>query len=230
MFPAAAICSGGMFSKSINLAHAAGLVFLRQVEELLNCMNLHGWATTPESMPPADSLRLRNECELSWQSGNFRRAGVGRGETLEVRSEIRLDEVMWLQPDTESTEQQIYLSMLETLRLAINQRFFLGLFDYEGHFAVYPEGAFYKPHLDCHAGTSDRIVTTILYLNENWQPGDGGELKLWITPEGRDGAFVLIEPRMGTLVCFLAADFWHEVLPARKTRMSITGWFRQRQG
>jgi SM-20-related protein len=29
-------------------------------------------------------------------------------------------------------------------------------------------------------------------------------------------------------VCFMAGDFWHEVLPAKKTRMSITGWFRQR--
>jgi len=29
-------------------------------------------------------------------------------------------------------------------------------------------------------------------------------------------------------VCFMAGDFWHEVLPAKKTRMSITGWFRRR--
>ena len=198
------------------------------MEDLLDNMNLHGWATMAECMNVTDSLRLKNECELSWHTGHFKQAGVGRGETLQVRSEIRLDEVMWLQHDNESAEQQIYLTLLETLRLAMNQRFFLGLFDYEGHFAVYPEGAFYKSHLDCHAGKSDRIVTTILNLNENWLPGDGGELKLWTTPEGRDGAFVLIEPRIGTLVCFLAADFWHEVLPTQKTRMSITGWFRQR--
>lgn len=135
---------------------------------------------------------------------------------------------MWLHPGGASVEQEIYLAKLETLRLALNQRFFLGLFEFEGHFAIYPEGAFYSAHLDRHAGTSDRIVTAILYLNQHWQPGDGGELKLWTTPEGREGAFELIEPRMGTLVCFLAGDFWHEVLPAIKTRMSITGWFRQR--
>jgi len=202
-------------------------VFTRQVDNLLNHMNLHGWATAPTCMNAADSLRLKDECELSWRTGHFVRAGVGRGKTLEIRSEIRLDEVMWLDSNTESAEQQTYLRLLEDLRQTINQRFFLGLFAYEGHFAVYPKGAFYKPHLDCYAGKSDRIVTTILYLNENWQPGDGGELKLWTTPEGRDGAFILIEPRMGTFVCFLAADFWHEVLPANKARMSITGWFRQ---
>jgi SM-20-related protein len=147
---------------------------------------------------------------------------------LQVREDIRGDHVMWLQTDAASVEQIIYLAKLELLRLALNQRFFLGLFEFEGHFAIYPEGAFYKAHLDRHEGTNDRIVTTILYLNPNWQPGDGGELKLWTTVEGKAGAFILIEPRMGTLVCFMAGDFWHEVLPAKKTRMSITGWFRQR--
>ena len=62
---------------------------------------------------------------------------------------------------------------------------------------------------------------------EDWQPGDGGELKLWTKPGEKEGPFALIEPRIGTLVCFLAGDYWHEVMPARKTRMSITGWFRR---
>ncbi|NBV87043.1 MAG: 2OG-Fe(II) oxygenase [Verrucomicrobia bacterium] len=65
-------------------------------------------------------------------------------------------------------------------------------------------------------------------LNPNWQPGDGGELKLWTTAGQKTGAFVLIEPKMGTLVCLLSEDFWHEVVPASKTRMSITGWFQER--
>lgn len=196
--------------------------------EMLNAIDQFGWASVPGCLGEADSLRLRSECEEASDRGDFKRAGVGRGLDLHVREEIRGDHVMWLQTDSASVEQAIYLAKLERLRLALNQRFFLGLFEYEGHFAIYPEGAFYKAHLDRHAGTTDRIVTTILYLNPNWQPGDGGELKLWTTQEGKAGAFILIEPRMGTLVCFMAGDFWHEVLPAKKRRMSITGWFRQR--
>jgi len=197
--------------------------------DLLNAMDECGWAMMPGCLGEVDSLRLRTECVAASDKGEFRRAGVGRGLNLGIRENIRRDQVMWLaEAGAASVEQGVYLAKLEVLRLALNQRFYLGLFSYEGHFAIYPEGAFYKAHLDRHAGTSDRIVTTILYLNPNWQPGDGGELKLWTTPEGKAGAFILIEPRMGTLVCFLAGDFWHEVLPALKPRMSITGWFRQR--
>jgi SM-20-related protein len=196
--------------------------------EMLNAIDQFGWASMPECLDLADSLRLRIECCEAQERGDFKRAGVGRGLDLQVREDVRRDEVMWLQTGVDAGEQVIYLAKLELLRLALNQRFFLGLFEFEGHFAIYPEGAFYKAHLDRHAGTNDRIVTIILYLNLDWQPGDGGELKLWTTPEGKAGAFILIEPRMGTLVCFMAGDFWHEVLPATKTRMSITGWFRQR--
>lgn len=194
----------------------------------MTAMDRHGWAAMPGCLARGDSIRLVRECENACESGAFRPAGVGRGSSLEIREDIRRDQVMWLQPGDGSVEQEIYRKWLELLRLALNQRFYLGLFEFEGHFAIYQQGAFYKPHLDRHAGTSDRIVTVILYLNPDWQPGDGGELKLWTTAGGRDGSFELIEPRMGTIVCFLAGDFWHEVLPATKTRMSITGWFRQR--
>ena len=200
----------------------------KQMIEMLNAMDQFGWAAMPGCLDLADSLRLRTECCEAHERGDFKRAGVGRGLDLQVREDVRRDEVMWLQTGADSGEQVIYLAKLEWLRLALNQRFFLGLFEFEGHFAIYPEGAFYQAHLDRHAGTHDRIVTIILYLNPDWQPGDGGELKLWTTPEGKAGDFILIEPRMGTLVCFMAGDFWHEVVPAMKTRMSITGWFRQR--
>ena len=187
-----------------------------------------GWAVMPMSLSSEEGLHLKNECSASYADGAFRRAGVGRGESLQVREDIRRDEVMWIEPGAASVYQTLYLTSLETLRLALNERFFLGLFSYEGHFAIYPKGAFYKAHLDRHAGTRDRIVTVILYLNEGWQTGDGGELKLWTSADGRDGCYELIEPRMGTMVCFMAEDFWHEVLPATKQRASITGWFRQR--
>jgi SM-20-related protein len=198
------------------------------MKQILMDLERSGWAAKAGCFGAADSLRLRKECQDSCENGAFRPAGVGQGAGLSVRPEIRSDQVLWLEAADASVEQQLYLAWLEVLRLALNQRFFLGLFDFEGHFAIYPKGAFYKPHLDRHAGTSGRIVTAILYLNPYWQPGDGGELKIWTTCGEQTGASVLIEPRLGTMVCFLAGDFWHEVLPAVKTRMSITGWFRQR--
>ncbi len=190
-------------------------------------VRVHGWSVARDYLPPDQATELSKESREAWQQGQFRRAGVGRGKQLAIREDVRTDHVMWLR-DPMTACQRDYLDQLETLRLDLNRSLFLGLMDFEGHFAIYPEGGFYKAHLDRHHQTADRIVSVILYLNPGWQPGDGGELKLRTTPGVNDGPFEIIEPRLGTLVCFLAGDHWHEVLSANKTRASITGWFRAR--
>ncbi len=198
------------------------------MNELLEAIEHRGWAVLPDFIGPAESIKLRDECEEFSRSSEFKRAGVGRGADTAIREDTRSDQIMWLEPSEAAIEQQKYLAKLEDLRLAFNAQLYLGLFDFEGHFAYYPEGGFYKPHLDRHAGSSERVLTVILYLNENWQSGDGGELKLWRNSGEKNGPFEIIAPRLGTLVCFFSGDHWHEVLPAVKGRRSITGWFRQR--
>lgn len=177
-------------------------------------------------MAPSEARTLAAECSARWAGGEFHRAGVGRGTGLAIREDVRHDDVLWLDRGSAGPAQDRWLDAIEEMRLAMNRGLFLGLQGYEGHFAIYPIGGYYKPHLDQHENTQSRIITAILYLNDGWEKGDGGELKLWTTPGDKEGAFELIEPRLGTLVLFRAADFWHEVLPANRTRMSITGWLR----
>jgi SM-20-related protein len=97
------------------------------------------------------------------------------------------------------------------------------LFDLELHYARYPPGGSYARHIDQLHGRNERAVSFVLYLNDAWKPGHGGELRIF-NPEGiRD-----IEPIAGRLVCFLTAGREHAVLPTRQVRLSITGWFRRR--
>lgn len=184
-----------------------------------------GWSEAADYCERDFSLLLRDECLADLQLSPPRSAAVGRGNERGVHEAIRNDVTHWLTSESRAPQQLHYAEMMEQLRLKMNEQFFLGLFDFESHFALYPAGGFYKAHRDQHAGASNRVVTVILYLNENWQPGDGGELRIWTTPGAAKGPSVLIEPRMGTLVCFLSDDYWHEVMVSNKPRMSITGWF-----
>jgi SM-20-related protein len=67
----------------------------------------------------------------------------------------------------------------------------------------------------------------VLYLNRNWGEEDGGQLRLYTDPLDQ-GRYREIPPLGGSLVTFLSARFLHEVLPARRERISITGWFKRR--
>ena len=173
-----------------------------------------------------DAQALLLECMTAWDSGEFRRAAVGRGESKVIREDIRRDHVLWIEDMQQSPALDRYRERLEALRVGINRSLFMGLVDYEGHFAVYPPGGFYKAHLDRHQGTQDRVVTVILYLNPEWQPDDAGRLKIWTTPGDKEGSYEWVEPRMGSLVVFLSGDHWHEVEVSHAHRHSLTGWFR----
>lgn len=188
----------------------------------------HGWCVTPGFLDPALVQGLRQDVEAGWRAGAFRHAGVGHGAQLEVRPQVRTDRVKWLDPRNCSAAQGRYLDALERLRLALNGTLFLGLFDYEAHLAVYPPGTYYRRHLDQFRGIGSRRVTCVLYLNENWQAAEGGQLRIYTDPD-HPGHYEDILPTGGTLVTFLSARFLHEVLPAQRDRMSITGWFRTRE-
>ena len=161
---------------------------------------------------------------LAHAAGTFHPAGVGSGQA-EVRADIRGDQVHWIEEAEAGPALQIVLTKLELLRLEINRNLFLGLFDIELHFAVYPPRAGYLRHLDRFQDDNRRTLSVILYLNQDWQAEDGGLLRFW--PEA-NGCALEIEPIGGTLVTFLSERFWHEVAPTERQRLSLTGWFRHR--
>ncbi|GGB46575.1 SM-20 [Oceanisphaera marina] len=149
-------------------------------------------------------------------------AAIGREQHQQTNERIRSDKTRWIEGDTQV--QRYYLALMASLRQTLNRQLFMGLKDYECHYALYQIGDFYKKHLDAFRGRSNRRLTTVLYLNDDWQAGDGGELLVY--PFQHKTVLHRIMPKAGTLVCFLSEDFPHEVLPATRDRLSIAGWFR----
>jgi SM-20-related protein len=188
-----------------------------------------GWCVTPDFISPGLVDQLREEAGRIWDSGGFRHAGVGRGTGREVRPEVRTDRVSWLDPQSASIAQRLYLQSLEHLRLAINRELFIGLFDFEGHLAIYPPGSYYRKHRDQFRDIGERTVTCVLYLNRDWIDADGGQLRIYTDPTAPLHHEEIL-PIGGQLVTFLSARFLHEVLPSRRHRLSLSGWFRRRAG
>ncbi len=168
---------------------------------------------------------LKEQTDLLNQ-GQFKKAAVGKGDQKQVRSEIRSDEVLWMDPTALSPLQAIFWKKIEELKLVLNRRCFLGLKSFEGHFARYPVGSFYKRHLDQFHAVPHRIVTVILYLNDTWTEADGGQLRMYFPQEEGSERIEDVLPVGGRLVVFLSEEIPHEVMPTKKERISITGWLR----
>ncbi len=156
----------------------------------------------------------------------FAVGGVGRDDRR-LHESLRNDRIVWIDPDDDATRW--YFAWIESLRIELNRTLFLGLFDYECHFAWYPAGSFYGRHLDAFRGRRSRRVSTVLYLNHKWTEDDGGSLMLYQQDEpeaGEAAAVRTVVPVHGRLVVFLSEDVPHEVQPAQRSRYSIAGWFR----
>jgi SM-20-related protein len=172
----------------------------------------------------AEVLALRECARAREARGDFAPARVGaRGKECR-RDDIRGDFTCWLSEPWLPPER-LLMQRMEELRLQLNQDAYLGLLELELHYARYPGGAAYSRHVDQPLGSTRRKLSLVLYLNPAWQSTDGGVLRIHNTDE----RFVDVEPIAGRLVCFLTPGREHEVLEARRERLSISGWFRGRE-
>lgn len=199
-----------------------------ELDPVLDALADKGWVVIPHAIHPDIVRGLRDECLQVWERGLFHEAATGRADGQARRSEIRSDSVLWLDQVQDSVGVKNYLATMDEVMLAVNRGLYLGLVELEAHFAVYPEGAFYKKHLDRFQDDDARTLTTVFYLNEGWPHDAGGQIRLYLDDDCQQ--FVDVEPEAGTLVLFLSDRFWHEVLPARQQRLSVTGWYRRQNG
>lgn len=206
---------------------------------LLDPLHLHtfaeqGYVIVDDFISAEMTVLLAQEAVTRFNNQAMASARTGK-QTL-LNQAIRGDHIDWLEETDDSPAIQAYFAQMHQLQQLFNEQFFMGLQSLETHLAVYPAGTGYQKHLDQfqtnHSGQiNTRQVSSILYLNQDWSQAQGGELRLYLdetqTSYGKQWLDVL--PIGGRLVLFLSAKFWHEVRPATRERISLTGWFRTRE-
>ncbi|WP_136068787.1 2OG-Fe(II) oxygenase [Modicisalibacter radicis] len=183
-----------------------------------------GWFVGERFIDPALCRALHDELRTLADHRALQAAGVGRGEAHRLRRDIRGDAIHWLNRD--SQPQRDYLAAMAGLQGQINRALYLGLFEFEAHFAHYPPGSFYRTHLDSFQGRANRVISTVLYLTPDWPADGGGEMAIY-AEEDDTRELARVRPEAGTFVCFLSDRVPHAVLPTRYPRASIAGWFRR---
>lgn len=187
----------------------------------MNTLADRGWVECPEWLSPREALDLLSVAKRFHEDGTFKRAGVGRGPESKIEESIRRDEIRWLERGQDRAIDIVF-DRLESLLEELNREFFLGLRNFEAHFARYDAGGFYERHVDRFRSDDSRVMSAVLYLNEDWSPDDGGQLTIYANP-----AAIEIAPRLGTLALFRSETTEHSVSKSHKIRWSLAVWFRR---
>lgn len=190
-------------------------------ESIANAIADKGYSIQPNALPQPLLGQLSNHVQ-AMPASDFKKAGIGRDSEHQLNQVVRSDEIYWITNDSDAGVA--WLDWVESLKVFLNRRLFLGLFSSESHFAHYAPGDFYKKHSDAFKGQANRVLSMVVYLNPAWQAEDGGELLIYSAQERQ--ASIKVTPSFGSIVVFLSEDFPHEVLPAQRDRFSIVTWFR----
>ncbi len=185
------------------------------------------FAIAPEFLAPEAVSALHREATRRLAAGEFRAARVGRAGAAQRDPAIRGDSTCWIDAGGATPPEAALLARVDVLRLALNRALFLGLAELEAHYACYPPGGAYARHVDRFRDDDARAISLVLYLNESWRPEDGGALRIYAPADSEAHACEVL-PLGGTLVAFRSETIAHEVLPARRQRLSIAGWLRRR--
>lgn len=203
-----------------DLVTLSPLVVIDIYDQIADALVDKGYYIAPQLLPETMTAYLSHRV-TQLTTDDFQTAGIGRKQAFQLNQQIRSDETRWLTVDNGIDAS--YLDWMSNLRTELNQRLYMGLFKYEAHYAHYAPGTYYQRHVDAFKGQSNRVLTTLLYLNPDWQTANGGELVIY-HPETEE-VIEQILPEYGKFVVFLSDQFPHQVLKANRDRYSISGWF-----
>lgn len=171
---------------------------------------------------------MREGLLTKFEDDRFTKAAIGNQFNQFIVKSIRGDYILWMDEKADDTATQLFFGKINELANYLNKTCFLGILHKEFHYALYPEGAFYKRHLDTFQNDDRRKLSVVCYLNEPyWKVSDGGELAIYLNLDGKETT-KMICPISGRMVIFESQELEHEVMPAHKNRMSITGWLKTR--
>lgn len=195
--------------------------FAADSARLADALRAHGACWIADWPPPPLRDALKDDLRRLQACDELAPAAVGRADGRARRDDIRADRTCWLDDPRCGEPARRFLAHLDEVRAMLNRTLFLGLRSVEAHYAAYPAGGGYARHRDRFRDSDARVVSWVSYLNADWGDDDGGALRLW----REDGDTVDLPP-LGGSVYFLS-ELEHEVLPARRERLSIAGWMRR---
>ncbi|KAJ3129628.1 Egl nine 3 [Nowakowskiella sp. JEL0407] len=188
-----------------------------------------------ESVKDTDIVEVIGACNESLENSSLLPAAIGYGVTRHIDKSVRGDSTrLFSNADLDLPADHVTATMnkLRNRMLSLVPSLSTHLLPPNTaltpkglQLAYYPgNGEHYHAHRDSSPLNPDRRITILLYVNKDWNKGDGGELRLHFP----DKSVFDIEPIANRLIIF-RSDLLHQVLPTNAARFAVTMWLYTRE-
>ncbi len=197
-------------------------------EQIISDIGKQQYSIIDQFFTSEDVYVLRQSLLQKHEEDAFKKAAIGNRVNETIVKSIRGDVILWIDEAKADANEMLFFNKINDLVGYLNRTCFLGILNKEFHYAFYPEGTFYKRHIDTFQNDDRRKLSFVCYLNEDgWLPENGGELVLYLDENGNEIERI-IYPLPGRVVVFESQIIEHEVRPVNTERLSITGWLKTR--
>ncbi len=187
-------------------------------DNLINSFIDHKVGISDDFLSPSLASHLKENLEALYTADNFHSAGTGN-DTITQNKLFRSDCIYWLDRKHTNLHEIAFFELMDEFVDYLNSTCYTGITGYEFHYTLYEKDSFYKKHVDQFRNNESRQYSMVMYLNDDWKEGDGGELCIHHTDH-----LQMISPVNRKSVFFKSSEMEHEVLLTHLPRMSITGW------
>ena len=188
---------------------------------LINTFIEHRIGIVDNFLSESLALHLKDNLTSLYADKQLQSAGTGKDANFDNNKLIRSDIIYWLDRKHNDKYENSFFDLMDDFVKHLNEACYTGIKGYEFHYTLYETGSFYKKHLDQFRNNDSRQYSMIMYLNDEWEGNDGGELCIH-----HEDRLENISPTNGKSVFFKSNEMEHEVLVTNKPRMSITGWLK----
>ncbi len=197
----------------------------RLFETIIDDLIAQKYSVVNNFFPSEEVEGLRKSLQAKYEADKFKKSAIGNQFNAEIDRSIRGDFILWMDERKANEAESLFFTKINDLVNYLNKTCFLGILHKEFHYAVYPQGTYYKRHLDTFQNDDRRKLSMVCYLNEdNWLSENGGELTIYTENQTLD-----ILPLPGRVVIFESQVLEHEVKIVKASeRLSITGWLKTR--
>jgi len=225
-------------------------------DDILQELDTKHFVAIPKFISEDMVSALRNDVTNLRSLKKFNTAKIGQDSTNSLNENIRVAETCFLGKtklsDSPNETREILYNVIDSIRQDLSRNLPLDQKESNGEkvkttaptldsnlsellYAYYPNGGFYRRHVDAIPNSASilRSYSLLLYLNKDWKESDGGSLRIYLDsggdflPEGEKENYIDVEPKGGTLVLFKSAEIPHEVLNTQSERIAVVGWYNR---